>query len=385
MRVLHFIDSEGVYGAERVILNLSAAMLGDDRWEPVVGCIVTRSDGQNPLYRAARKAGIEAHEIVVRNAILPIETWRLTRRCERLGIDLIHAHGYKTAVLGYFARSFSGVQVLSTCHLWFEPQKGPLKQRFMVGLEKRLYPRFPHVVGVSDAIREEVLSHGVDPSIVSVVPNGVPVPDPAQASSDRHRVRAELGLRDEDFVVTNVGRLTGQKAQWSVVDAAAELAASGRQVVVFFLGKGPLENDLRRRIDEKGVAGVVRMLGFRDDIGAVLAASDAFLLPSLDEGMPMALLEAVAVRLPVIASAVGDVPKLVEHEVSGLIVPPADAQACARAVERLMAEPGLGEALATRALTNLRQKYTVEAMYDAYAAIYADLLEGRPTRRVSAA
>jgi glycosyltransferase involved in cell wall biosynthesis len=375
-RILHLVDSEGVYGAERVILNLSREMNRAARYEPVVGCIVRRAEDPNDLFAAAVAQGIEAVKIPLDNARLARDLPRAALQVRKLGIDLVHSHGYKPSVFGFVWRQMTGVRILATCHLWFEPAKGPLKMRVMVRLEKRLYRSFPVVVAVSDPIRQVLVGSGVAPDRVRVIKNGVDLVEARPTDASRAALRRELGLEPGDYCVLNAGRLARQKAQDVIIAAAAALRRAGAPCRFLIVGEGGLREELLGLIRAADATDAVSLLGFRADMPDLLDLTDVFVLPSLDEGMPIALLEAALAGVPVIATPVGDVPKLVAHEVTGLLVPVGDAAALAAAIARLRGEPELGRRLAAAARAAILRDYSSAAMNEQYADVYAAVLAG---------
>ena len=141
-------------------------------------------------------------------------------------------------------------------------------------------------------------------------------------------------------------------------------------------GDGELKGELHQLIDEKKLETVVRLMGFRQDIRELLLIADLFVLPSLDEGMPMSLLEAVASRTPVIATVLGDIPKLIRHEESGLIIPANDAEALAQAVRELQVDRQKRERLPQTALCMLERHYSSERMYKQYEEAVYDRMAG---------
>lgn len=374
-RVLHLIDSGGVYGAERVILNLAREHQAGGQVVPVVGCLVPRRTRGNELIAAAAAAGIETLQLPVSNLRLPLDLLRLTGVIRRKRIDLVHAHGYKPAVFAFALHVLAGVPVTSTCHLWFEPEKAPIKKRLMVWLEKHAYRRFPRVLAVSEDIRATLVAGGVDASRIEVVSNGVDVQPAVLTATERTRLRQALGIRDGEFCVLNAARLTRQKAQWLLVEAAAQLQSAGFPCKVLIVGSGELEAELREQIARLGVGDTVRLLGFRDDVGSILQASDAFALPSLDEGMPMSLLEAAAARLPIIATPVGDIGKLIVDGQSGLVIRPGEVGDIVEAIRRLRDQPAEAKAQAERAYRTVAEVYSSQAMARRHLGIYAGLLE----------
>ena len=373
--ILHLIDSGGLYGAESVILHLSAEMKASGRYESVVGCIVSHRNEPNDLYDAAVAEGIRAEKIVIRNALLPLDIPMAAVRLKRLGIDLIHSHGYKAAVFGFALKILLSIPVLSTCHLWFIERDQPLKQKVMIAAELFCYRFFRYIVCVSEPIRDTLGNAGVDIGRTRVIPNGIridpdAVPDP-EAAAD---LRESLPLDPSRYCIINTGRLVTQKAQRDIVKAASILEASGGGFAFYIVGDGPLREDLEARIEAEGVGDSVCLTGFRSDVRALLEMADLFVLPSLDEGMPMSLIEAASIGMPVVATDVGDVHKLIRNGESGLIVPMSEPAALAEAIVAMRDDPDRALEMGRRAQVSMMEIYSSTAMFREYDLIYRDLL-----------
>lgn len=376
IKVLHFIESEGVYGAERVILNLSAQMQQQSHaFIPVVGCIVSHPDADSALFNAAQAAGIAAVKIPIANKSLLRDIPRAAEQLKALDIGLIHSHGYKPSVFGFFIKLLKKIPVIATCHLWFEPSKGPFKMRVMISMEKFFYRWFPKVIAVSEPIKNILLTNGLTNKQVDIVCNGVDIP--AQDTHSPEQIRSELNINEKTFVILNSARLTRQKAQWVLVDAAALLKKAGVDFKVLIVGQGGLEQELRSQIADKGLEQQVLLLGFRSDVTHLLQTCHVFALPSIDEGMPMALLEAAAASKPIVTTQVGDIGKLIKHEQTGLIIPLEDSQALAQALTRINTDAQLAQQLATAAHQLMRENYSSEAMCKRYLEIYQSIFLAR--------
>ena len=381
-RVLHFIESGGIYGAESVIINLSREMVAAGRYEPVVGCIVQRDDEEVDLVRVASSLGIEAHRIKIPNSRVLLDLPRTARRLRELRIDLIHCHGYKPSVFAYGLGLLSGIRVMATCHLWFIDKTAPFKTRALIGMEKFLYRYFPAVVAVSQDILDVLQSAGVRPDRVKLIRNGIALAD--YECAQPRPTGASLGIEglgDADLCVLNVGRLTEQKAQRDLIAAAALVKAVTARVKVLIVGEGELRAELTQQIAAAKVGDVVSLLGFRSDIGLLLRRADIFALPSLDEGMPISLLEAVAARVPVVATKVGDIPKLIADGNTGLIVQRHDPAGLAAAILALAGDAARRTELAERAWHALAGSYSSRQMYDRYAQVYQAVLARPATDR----
>lgn len=385
IQVLHLIESDGVYGAEHVVLALAGQAASDPRFSASIGCLVTQAPEPNRLLQSARELGVPAHEFAMRKVQSAYDVASLPGKLRRLRVGLIHAHGYKAAIAGYAAHLATGIPILATCHLWFEDSAFKWTYRWLTRLERRLYPRFDHVVAVSQQIAECLRASGVPPSRLTEIENGIPTVD-KRPQSVREAIRRDVGADSDTFVVVNVGRLVEQKAQADLVSAAALLRDRHRNVLVLILGDGHLRAALDDQIRMAGLSDRVRVLGFQDDVQGYLSIADVFVLPSVDEGLPIALLEALMAGVPVICTPVGAIPEFLQHGVSALLVPARDPAALAAALERLIVQPDLRPELAQRGHDEAAQRFTAKTMYGRYREIYERLTTGahggdEPTRR----
>lgn len=373
-RILHFIESEGVYGAERVILNLSQQLLKEGSFVPVVGCIVTNTQSHSPLYEAALSLGIEAIKIPIANKTVLLDLPKAARQLKTARIDLIHSHGYKPSVFGFIINLLTRIPVMATCHLWFEPSKGPLKMKIMIGLEKFFYRWFPKIVAVSEPIKNILLHNNLRPEQVILIRNGVDLPTSNMGAEEKFAIRQSLGIQENEFCVLNSARLNRQKAQWVLIKAAKIIKLQQQHVKILIVGEGPLHHELTDMIKAEGVENYVQLMGFRDDVYKLLSISDLFCLPSIDEGMPMSLLEAAAACKPIITTSVGDIPKLIQHEKTGLIITLESPEALASAILRLKTDSNLAKQLAHNSHQAMVANYSSEAMCTAYLPIYHSLM-----------
>jgi len=375
VKILHLIDSGGLYGAESVILNLSREMQFDEKYTPFVGCIVSHPDEPCDLYNKALGLGLLTEKLVIRNSLLIVDIPRVARLLKKKDVSLIHSHGYKPSVFGFFIRFISGIPVMATCHLWFLEKKIPMKMRAMIWLELLLYRYFPIIVSVSEAIKNTLVQHGIAEDKLRTIKNGIVLADYVSLSQEKIKEKIEeLELKEKELCFLNVARLTHQKAQWHIVTVARKLKDAGEKVKFFIVGEGPLRDILQKQIKESGVEDYVYLLGFRPDVVGLLQVADVFLLPSLDEGMPMALLEAVASKTPVIATPVGDITNLLRDGHSGVIVNVDDVESLFIGVRRMLDSVELRQNCAVAAYDALYKDYSSLAMYRSYAQLYSRFL-----------
>jgi glycosyltransferase involved in cell wall biosynthesis len=291
------------------------------------------------------------------------------------GADLVHAHGVRAGLAaGAAARSDAVPHLIVTIHnAVFE--SGSTRR----GAESVAHRMLALLAELRICVSEDVAraARAAAPAkagSVIVMPVGAdPTPvEPAEAAA----AREQLGLEAGRPLVVGVGRLDPQKGFDVLVEATARMNGSSPPMVVI-CGEGPARPDLEERIRALGLGGQVRLLGHRQDAKALIAAADAFCMPSRWEGSPLALHEALAAGRPVVAAAVGGIPELLTFGQAGLLVPPEDPGALAAAVGRILSDQPLAERLGARALE------AAEAWPDAAttARRVADLYEtilGRP-------
>jgi len=210
---------------------------------------------------------------------------------------------------------------------------------------------------------------------ISVIRNGVDTT--IFKPQDGRGKRLELGLADDEFVVGAVGRLAPVKGVEYLLRGAAIAVERGTPVTLLLVGDGPLRTDLEALSSTLGIRDRVRFMGMRRDLVELYAAMDAFALPSLQEGSPNALMEAMACAKPVMASPVGGVPEIVEPEVSGVLVATGEPEAWGAELVRFATDSELRARLAAGARKRIESEYDIELTVAAHVAFYKSRIEGR--------
>lgn len=213
---------------------------------------------------------------------------------------------------------------------------------------------------------------GVKRRRTAVVPNGI---DPSEWNVAREEARARLGLQPEDFVVASVGRLHEQKGYEYLLSAVRHLLQDLPGAIFLIAGYGPLEEQLKARSRELGVASNVRFMGYRRDVPDILGACDLYVLPSLWEGMSNAVLEAMAAGRPIIATSVDGNIEQIANGKTGILVPPRNSKALAEAILRLYRDPQLASRMAQSAKEKVEGDFSLRAMTSAYIAMYRSLMK----------
>jgi glycosyltransferase involved in cell wall biosynthesis len=289
--------------------------------------------------------------------------------------DIIHTHKYKDTILAAPIAHWSGVpHVVRTVHGLTEPFSGVNAWKMTVyeSVERQVYQRYVStLLAVSSEIECRLRQTGA--TDVACIRNGIELntlPD----RSMRSATRRALGVTDDVCLIGSVGRLTPVKGFPHLIKAVQLLREQGLNVKLWLVGDGILNQELRRLAQDSGVGERVVMFGPREDTYELLQAMDMFVLPSLHEGIPMALLEAMAAGLPVIATRVGGIPEVIEDRVSGILVEPGDPEGLALVCRRLMHDAVSAERLGQAARARVEERFSSGTMAADVANVYRRLV-----------
>jgi glycosyltransferase involved in cell wall biosynthesis len=364
VKVLQLISSGGYYGAENMLLNLCAS-------QEKTGC-------QNSLllfynvhvpnvefYERARRRGLSVRMVHCKGKA----DWRAVQQIEEYiqedGIDLVHTHGYKADLYGYLAAWRSGKPVVATCHNWVG---GTAALGIYNYLDRMALKRFNALAAVSDAVAQRLLAFGVPAEKVKTIANGIDV-----QIFERGEPLPALSAPGSK-VVGVVARLDLQKGFEYLLRAVRELCNIYALKVVI-VGEGPDRKAIEDMVKEYGLQSSVVLAGQQSDMAGVYAAMDIFVLPSLNEGLPMTVLEAMAASRPVIATRVGAIPSVIQDGENGLLVDAKDTDGLRNALARLLSDSDLCRRMGERAHDWVSRNYTSEAMALKYRELYEEVLE----------
>jgi glycosyltransferase involved in cell wall biosynthesis len=387
IRALHIINNLDIGGAQEVVRSLLPA-LGRDGVDVAVAAL---RDG--PLREPLEQAGVPVTVVGARTRSLladpraAVEVAQLYRRLaalvDRHGSTIVQTHLLRS--LDFLAlllrRRESRPAVVWTVHnaqLDLRADQLP-GRRWLLGpkryAHRTLYrhgSRLAHLVAVSDdvagAIRTAIRPM---PGHLHTIPNGVDVERYGRTARDD--TRSELGIADGELVLICVAKLLEQKGHSVLIDALAAPELKALPLRVLLVGDGPLRADIEARAHRLAVADRVRFLGNRRDVPHLLAGADVFVLPSRWEGLPMALLEGMAARLPSVATAVSGSRQVVTDGQDGLLVSPGDSGALAQALARLATDPELRDALGAAARQRVSSEFGVERQAQRHVQLYRAL------------
>jgi len=361
--VLFLSTSSGPGGAERVISTL-AASLNQDSMRVVVG-----------LFRPGWLQA-ECERLLVKTRVIPLEgplhlRWfvECLRLVHRENISLIHAHEFSAILYGWLVSRLAGVPFVGTIH-----GKNYFWEKMRRRVAYRLIARTGRLVAVSEDLKRFIMDKvGIPASQLQVIYNGVKVVIPV-SDAEIERVRAELGLAPGVLVIAAVGSLYSVKGHRYLLDAMPAVLKRHPNSVLLMVGRGDLEVSLKEQAKRLGIEDRVRFLGMRQDVPRFLAVMDVFVLPSLSEGLSMALLEAMASGKPVVATRVGGNPELVNHGRTGLLVNSEDAQDLAESLIKILSDRVMLHEFGRAGADRVLRHFIIDQMVRQYRDLYGDLL-----------
>ncbi len=319
-------------------------------------------------------------------SVLPEDHWGpvkilrgLVREFRRVKPQLVHTHKYKDTILAAPAAKYCDIPyVVRTVHGLSEPFYGwqALKMRLYELTERAVHRCCTDaVVGVSAQIVSQYRSRS-HLSRVVCIHNGVDI-DRRQPEKDREQVRRELRIGSQTCLIGTIGRLTPVKGISYLLQAARILFRQEQNFKLLLVGDGPMRDTLQQESRDLGIGESVVFLGHREDTRELIRALDIFVLPSLSEGIPMALLEAMAASRAVVASRVGGIPEVIDDGAEGILVEPKDVNALAEGCLRLLRFSDKAREMGESARRRVERSFSAESMADAVTSLYLSLLSQR--------
>jgi glycosyltransferase involved in cell wall biosynthesis len=366
--VLHVITELNYGGAEQLLVNM-LRQFEPISHNPFQHQVVTLYDGATPLAQQIRQMGIPVVDLQMKGSgrlTGPFRFWQLLRQ-ERPVI--IHNWLYHASLMGRILGRLAGVPIVVTAR--HSVQFGSIWREYLHRWTGRLDDR---TILICDFMRQQEI--GPAARYVTIY-NGIPPIHFPVRTGARQALQTELKLPPTAVLVLTTGRLHPVKGHAEAIPALAQVVAQRPDVHFVWAGEGEERPLLEQRLARYNLTGRVHLLGNRDDVPALLTASDLFLLPSHSEGLSVAVLEAMAAGLPVVATAVGGTPELVIDGESGLLVPPRDPAALAEAILALLNDPGLAQRLGENGRYRATTQFTIQQMVQQTESLYEQLLDCR--------
>jgi glycosyltransferase involved in cell wall biosynthesis len=362
MRVLQLISSSGYFGAENVLVHLAKALVHREHIHVAAGVIKNLATPHLEIIDECKKEGIATVVFPCRGKI-DFNTVHLVRKYILDNkVDIIHSHGYKSNIYSFLSSIGISVKIVATCHNWLGDDP---KMRFYTFLDKILLRRFSFVVPVSTVILDILLQSKVRQEKVGLIHNGIELDRFSKQISSAH-LRNELGISEDRVVVGAVGRISSEKGHVHLLNIVEELEKDWPSLTVLIVGDGDLRQDLQQKFNRENIV----FTGIRNDLPEVYNSMDIFVLPSLTEGLPMVLLEAMASSLPVVVTDVGEISQVVQEKTTGYIVKAGDEPAMKHALGKLLSDAANRKRMGEEGRVRVKDKYSSSQMAQGYLTVY---------------
>ena len=370
--IIHIRDSSGIFGAERVILTL-VRNINQGRFAFTLLCLRRKDGRSETLITTARQKGVNVLTVDVQgrfdlNAIRTIRKILLEN-----SVDIVHSHDFKSDFFALLASLGTGTKRVATAH--GSTKDSLLKRAYLFFNEKLIYSLFDRIVVVSEELLTQLSGRGLPPSRMKVIQNGLDFNLlENETLSGNYATPINIPAGNKVFAV--VGRLFPDKGHRYFLDAFAAVKKDYPHISGLIVGDGPAMSEIRQHVDELDLVDSVILCGVRSDMKAIYELADFLVISSLREGLPYVLLEAMASRVPVVATSVGDIPFLIKDGETGYLVPPGDVNSLTKRMVDLLASPQNPKKMAEQAFVHVHQKFSAERMVSETEKLYNEILKG---------
>jgi glycosyltransferase involved in cell wall biosynthesis len=367
-RILHLISSSGLLGAERVLLELAE----HSKRAGLKVTIGVFENSQNPNMELASYGKEQGFDVQVFpcNGRFDKETIRMIKDyMNKAGVQTLHSHNYKSNFYARRALSNNNVRWVVTNH----GRRFGSKLLLYNLLDSLTVRHADRIIAVSEKIARQMRMAGIKGEKICVIENGVNLNRFAGGIAS-NSIRESLGIKEKARVIGTVGSLTREKGHMYLLRAAPKVIESFPEVLFLLIGDGRERVKLEKMVCELGISDKVIFAGMRKDIPEILSILEIFVLPSLNEGLPIALLEAQAAQIPTVATYVGAIPNVVEDGVTGILIPPRDHEAIAKAIIHVLSNKNTALEMAERGFERVRDNFSAERMASKYLSLYRELL-----------
>lgn len=367
-RVLHVIDSFDLGGAQEALVNL-VSFADRTRFEIEVACM----HGPGVYTQRLERLGVPAYSLSP-HKFLPLYVLRLVRLLRRGRFDVVHCHLIASNLIAKPIAALLGVRVRFNHDQTNDEYR--YRNRLRLWLDRCTNRLSTHVCAVSASVRDFLLEYEQVPAArVSLIHNGIDLRRFNHGREERSRAREHWRIPPGRPVIAGVGRLNYQKNFALFLEIAAQASRDEPSAFFVIAGSGPEEETLRKRAAELGL-GADRLLfaGYVAEMASFYPAVDFLLMPSRFEGLPMTLLEAMAMGVPTVASRLDGISEIIEDGINGRLVPPGDRDAFAARLRELLAAPEKAAAMAAAAQQKVRAHFSAEMMTRKVEALYLSCL-----------
>ena len=366
-RVLHVIDSLHLGGAQEVILNIVAGA-DPSRFRHEVATL----HGKGIYWDRLAGLGVPLHSLSPAKQI-PLYIPQLAELLRRERFDILHCHLVASNIIAKPIGKWCGVPVIINHDHTNDPLRG--QHPWLLALETWANRAANHIVAVSGSCRDFLIAReGIKPSDITLILNAIDVQKFSPGAADRDSARREFGLDFDEPVIAGVGRLNAQKNFSLFLKIAAKIVEIDPRVRFLIAGTGPEERALEAEAASLGITQNVQFLGYVSDTRRVYAAADILLMPSHFEGLPMTLLEAMAMETPVVASRLDGMAEVIEEGRDGFLVNPGDVLAFSGRIHELLNDRAMAARIGSAARGKIETRFSASRMVGEIEAVYTRFL-----------
>lgn len=369
--ILQLRSSVGFYGAENVIIEIAKSISGSP-YKSTIGILENSHNPHTELAAIAQKYNLVSQVFQCDGRFSTRTAKTLRHFLFKHDIKILHTHDYKADFYARLATFNSNIKRVATIHPWLGVDQ-QITAKFYAALDKQVLRSFHRLVAISTEMHAQLVQDGLPISKLITIENGIDLCR-FTLNINQNEARQQLRLPLGTTVIGTIGRLSEEKGHALLLRAAQLLVADFPDLTIMVLGDGPLRQQLSKEVEALNLQKHVVFTGVCSDIPKALTAMDIFALPSFTEGLPMTLLEAMAARKPIVASAVGSIPRLIRNQENGLTVQPHDAQALYEALAYLIRQPGHASRFASQAQADA-QLFSAAGMGKKYIKLYDELLQ----------
>jgi glycosyltransferase involved in cell wall biosynthesis len=371
--VAHLRDSGGIFGAERVILTIGKNI--DKRFRMILICMREADGKSDPLMKRAKEVGIPVIPVDIRGKMDIASIFRIRKILRNNQVRILHSHGFKSNLYGLLASMNLGIKRILTDG---GTTRDSIRKRFYVRMDETItYQHYDRIIAVSPEIRDRLAKRNIGAGKVVLIENGI---DPSLYETDSAEGDGPVSLPTDrgEPIFAVIGRLFPDKGHRYFLQSFSGIVEKKPASVALIIGDGPSEEEIRRQVMELNLGNNVILCGRRQDMKNIYDRIDYLVIPSLTEGLPYVLLEAMSCKVPVLATDVGGIPGLVINGVTGYLVPPGDAVSLQKGMEEMADNPKRSEAMAENAYNLVREKYSAKRMVDRIGSLYDAMMHDSP-------
>jgi glycosyltransferase involved in cell wall biosynthesis len=379
INVLHLRDTHDVGGPGKTIIE-TACRTDRAAFDQIIAIYRIAGEPPSPFGESARARGCEVIEAPSSHPYDPRIALTIRDIVRQRHIDLVHSHDYRSDLITWALRRLIRVPVMTTVHGWIT---NSAKSRAMVGLSQKAIRSFDCVVAVSEGTKRRILNCGVAADRVAVIHNAIVTEDYDPAKQTPGYLRQRFNLPTGAVIVGSVGRLSPEKGQYDLLEAARRVAPVRPQVYFVFTGDGPDEAGLRARVSEYGLADRVLFTGKMKDARPVFRDLDILALTSHTEGFPNVVLEALCMETPVVATDVGGTGEIIVDEVTGVLIPPRQPDRIEAGLLGLIDDPARAARLMRAGRQAVFERFSFSQRVSREEALYREILARATAPRAS--